>query len=80
VESLINNRMGHKVLLRMEFDSKQIVLTDAGDVWFMTRVKSGVTDLRTLVEKPMRAAVVLGEQGYGIGLEEIETFLAKAVR
>jgi len=77
---MLHNWLGHKVLLRMEFGKEQILLTDAGDVWFATPMKAGWTDLSTLVAKPMDAASVLGRQGYLIGLKEIESFLAKAVR
>jgi len=76
---MLQNWLGHKVLLRMEFGKEHILLTDAGDVWFVTRGKTGWTNLRTLVEKPMDAATVLGRKGYAIGLKEIETFLAKAI-
>lgn len=77
---MLHNWLGHKVLLRMEFGNEQILLTDSGDVWFATPAKAGWTDLRTLVEKPVHTATVLGDQGYAIGIKEIETFLAKAIR
>jgi hypothetical protein len=79
VKPLLRNWLGHKVLLRMEFGEEQILLTDSGDVWFAAPAKAGWTDLQTLTEKPMHAATVLGEQGFAIGLREIETFLAKAI-
>jgi hypothetical protein len=64
----------------MRFGEVRILLTDSGDVWFATSAKAAWTDLQTLTEKPMHALNVLGEQGYKIGLREIETFLAKAIR
>ncbi len=74
--STVDNR----TKLRMEFGNEQILLVNCDDVWFAAPERARWIDLQTLSGEPALAASVLKQQGYEIGLDEIETFLAKATR